>query len=99
MYVKDIAEVKGHLELLKNNSLIIDWELPYEKVLTRLTAAIFFVSLTENNEAQVWNEFLKYENFSFRENTEKQISDLKYRVTFNGAEKEKNQLEVSEITN
>jgi hypothetical protein len=97
MYVKQIAEVKEQMDQLKNNGLIEKWELPYENLLTRLNAAIFFVTPVGEAEAsRVWKELEKFDQFSFRINREKKLSSLKYRITFNEEEKEKNLAETNE---
>jgi len=91
MYVKEINEVKKQLEQLRTNGLIENWELPYENLLTRLSAAIFFITpVAEDAEFKIWQELDKYEDFSFRLNQEKKLSDLMYRITFSKEEKEKN---------
>jgi hypothetical protein len=92
MNVPEITEVKNHLDELKNRGLLGSWELPYENILTRRSAAIFF--LTPASEAAVetlWRELEKYDNFSHRRNEEKRLSRLEYRITFSKEEKEKNQ--------
>jgi len=93
MYVKKIHEVKEHLEQLKASGLIEQWELPYENLLTRLTAAIFFLTPSKDHledHSAMWRELEKYEDFSYRPNREKKLSSLVYRVTFSKEEKEKN---------
>jgi hypothetical protein len=98
MFVKQIAEVKGHLDQLKDNGSIERWELPYENLLTRLNAAILFLTPAGQYEADpsaIWNELEKYEHFSFRLNREKKLSSLAYRVTFSEEEKAKNLIVVS----
>ena len=93
MYVKQIAEVKEHLDQMRANGLIEKWELPYENLLTRLNAAIFFLTPTgqyQNDPSGIWSELEKYENFSFRLNKEMKLSQLVYRITFNEEEKAKN---------
>ncbi len=93
MYVPEIIEVKESLEKMKDKGDIANWELPYENLLTRRSAAIFFVDLpkgvdeTDNN---VWKGLSKYDDFSFRSNTEKTLSELKFRITFSKEEYEKN---------
>jgi hypothetical protein len=90
MKVKDIIEVKDHLQDLKERGLINSWELPYENILTRRSAAIFFFTPTsEGHVAAISLELEKYENFAFRINEEKKLSQLQYRVTFSAEEKEK----------
>ena len=93
MNVPDITEIKEHLESLKNSGLIEQWELPYENLLTRRSAAIFFVkpSSTEVSK-KIWSELAKYDDFFFRENTEKTLSQLDYRITFNPEEKIQEQI-------
>ena len=91
MYVPEIIEVKEHLAALQAKGLIQEWELPYENILTRRSAAIFFV--TPSADAlltTVWQELDKYDHFSYRANTEKKLSQLAFRVTFSKEELEKN---------
>lgn len=91
MYVKEINEIKKQLEQLRANGLIENWELPYENLLTRLSAAIFFLTpIAEDIEGKIWQELAKHEDFSFRLNQDKKLSGLMYRVTFSKEEKEKN---------
>ncbi|MCG8318433.1 MAG: hypothetical protein MI921_02925 [Cytophagales bacterium] len=92
MHIPEIIEVKEHLEALKKKEIIKDWELPYENLLTRRSAAIFFLTPKDDNEPSlkmIWKELGKYENFSSRLNVEKKLSDLMFRVTFSKEEKEK----------
>ncbi len=93
MQVKPIIEMKEHLDQLKGKGLIEEWELPYENLLTRLTAAIFFLSpgaQHKEDPSAIWSELEKYDHFSYRANREKKLSALPYRITFNEEEKEKN---------
>ena len=92
MYVPEIIEVKDHLEKLKTSDVIKAWELPYENILTRRSAAIFFVSLHDTSSMPtVAKELGSYDNFSYRKNEEKKLSQLDYRITFSKEEKEKNE--------
>ena len=92
MNVPQIAEVKVKLDGLKSQKLIKDYELPYEDILTRLSAAIFFVDLDDTGQVEeVWRELGGFEHFSVRQNVEKKLSKLPYRLTFNKEEKEKNE--------
>ena len=84
MFVQDIYDVKLHLDELKDKGLINEWELPYENILTRLTAAIFF--LTPNDESkldEIWKELEKHKMLHYRLNEEKKLSPLEWRVEFN----------------
>lgn len=91
MHVKEIDTIKKQLEQLKTNGLVENWELPYENLLTRLSAAIFFLSpVKEEFEPAIWKELSNHENFSFQLNQDKKLSGLMYIVTFEKEEKEKN---------
>ncbi len=88
MFISEINEVKDHLERLKSLGVIRNWELPYENILTRRSAAIFFLDpRDEASMEQVVSELERYENFRHRINSEKKLSDLEYRITFSGDEK------------
>lgn len=94
MHVPEIIEVKDHLNDLTKKSIVKAWELPYENLLTRRSAAIFFLDPVDNTAAgleRIWNELSKYPNFSQRANEEKKLSQLKYRITFSQEEREKNE--------
>ncbi len=92
MHVPQIIEAKEKFEQLKQQGLIDQWELPYENLLTRRSAAIFFFTPNDERKLSKISEALSaFENFSFRENTELRLSKLKYRVTFSKEEKEKNE--------
>ncbi|NLR57693.1 hypothetical protein HGH93_06260 [Chitinophaga polysaccharea] len=81
--VREINEIKQHLDHLKSEGLITQWELPYEQILTRLTAAVFFVSLPGKEDETVWKEMEKYPMFTYGRNEEKQLSALDWCMTFN----------------
>lgn len=91
MHVPEIIEVKNHLDALKAAGLVAAWELPYENILTRRSAALFFVTPAGTAAEGIWQELTKYSNFSYRPNSEKSLSQLEYRVTFSAEEKEKNE--------
>ena len=91
MHVPEIIQVKEHFEEMKSKGLIKSWELPYENLLTRRSAAIFFFTPNDNSNLETINqELMQYEHFTYRDNTEKKLSVLAFRVTFNEEEKEKN---------
>jgi hypothetical protein len=94
MNVPEIDSVKETLSSLKKEGVINQWELPYENVLTRLSAAIFFVSIssdTESNLEKLTGRMGQYINFNYRINSEKKLSALQFRITFSKEEMEKNQ--------
>jgi hypothetical protein len=83
-FVPEIIAVKHDLQQLKVNDLIKEWELPYEEILTRLSAAIFFLTPADGTKLEaIWTELGKHERLRFRENTEKKLSGLQWRVEFN----------------
>jgi hypothetical protein len=82
--VPEITEVKNHLDDLKKNSLIKEWELPYENLLTRLTAAVFFLeAVDESKLEEIWKELDKHPRLTYRKNEEKKLSQMEWRVEFN----------------
>ena len=82
--VPEIKEVKKHLNDLQNRGLVEKWELPYENILTRLTAAIFFLTPKDKTKLdEIWSQLNKYPMFIYRENVEKKLSQLDWRVEFN----------------
>ncbi|PCH94228.1 MAG: hypothetical protein COB85_05875 [Bacteroidetes bacterium] len=84
MNVPEIDEVKVTLDKLGKSKLIKEWELPYENLLTRLSAAIFFIEpLDENKMKKAWIQLKRYPKFRKMINEEKNLSDLKYRIEFN----------------
>jgi hypothetical protein len=84
MHVPEIIEVKKHLDELKDKGLLTEWELPYENILTRLTAAIFFLTPTDDSKLdEIWKELDKHPRLTYRLNEEKKLSQLVWRVEFN----------------
>lgn len=84
--VPEITAVKKHLEELTAKNLIKEWEIPYENILTRLTAAIFFLTPTEESKLEeIWKELEIHKMLQYRPNDEKKLSQLSWRVEFNKA--------------
>lgn len=82
--VHEIILVKKQLDLLKQEGLLASWELPYENILTRLSAAIFFLTpVNEAAEEKVWNKLSQIDGFKVSQNTERTLSQLKWRIEFN----------------
>ncbi|HVU95547.1 MAG TPA: hypothetical protein VHE34_09995 [Puia sp.] len=100
MYVKEINDVKEVLSRLKDGGIVSEWALPYENLLTRLTAAIFFVTPAGKEDAMehIVADLESFDNFSYRVNHERKLSDLRFRVTFSAEEKEKNDKASMETT-
>jgi hypothetical protein len=83
MFVPEITTVKEALDSLKEKGLLLNWELPYENLLTRLSAAIFFVTPSDEKAApQIWKKLSSFEGFAFQPNEEKKLSALGYKITF-----------------
>jgi len=84
MHVPEIIDVKLHLDDLKDQGLITEWELPYENILTRLTAAIYFLDpADESKMPAIWKELEKHKMLQYRLNEEKKLSPLEWRIEFN----------------
>jgi hypothetical protein len=82
--VPEIKSVKEHLGLLKEKGLIKEWELPYENLLTRLTAAIFFITPANEKDLEViWQELEVHKMLQYKLNEEKKLSNLQWQVEFN----------------
>jgi hypothetical protein len=82
--VPEIKAVKKHLDELKEKGLVSAWELPYENILTRLTAAIFFLTPTDDSKLdEIWKELEVHKMLTYRLNEEKKLSQLVWRVEFN----------------
>ena len=81
--VPEILEVKHTLKTMKEEGLIADWELPYENLLTRLSAAIFFITPAKQEDMQkIHDQLNRYQGFECKENTKKSLSQLEYQVEF-----------------
>lgn len=82
--VPEIKAVKKQLEELKEKGLVKEWELPYENLLTRLSAAIFFITpVNDDVLTTIWKELGANEALQYRSNDEKKLSQLSWRVEFN----------------
>lgn len=81
--IPEIIEIKEKLECMKQDHLIEEWELPYESLLTRRSAAIFFLTPCEEERLpEIWGQLNQYDSFKQRKNTEKFLSKMDYRVEF-----------------
>ena len=80
--IPDIQNFKLLLNTCKEKGLIERWELPYEQLLTRLQAAIFFFEI---NQEVVPDELYlllsDYPNLVIRRN-EGTMSSMGYRLSF-----------------
>lgn len=75
--VPEINEVKKHLDQLRKKGLVKEWELPYENILTRLTAAIFFLTpADESKSEEIWKELEIHKMLQYRLNEEKNYLNL-----------------------
>jgi hypothetical protein len=82
--VPEIKAVKKHLDELKERGFVSAWELPYENILTRLTAAIFFLTPANDSKLEaIWKELEVHKMLAYRLNEDKKLSKLVWRVEFN----------------
>ena len=84
-YVPEIQQVKQQLETLEKKGIIQSWELPYENLLTRLSAALFFV--TPTGDMQHVLEAIKTQpTVCCEKNDKRSLSDLEYCLFFQQVE-------------
>lgn len=82
--VPEIKAVKNHLEEMKKAGLIEEWEIPYEDVLTRLTAAIFFLTPKDDSKLEeIWRALEVHKMLQYKVNETRMLSQLAWRVEFN----------------
>lgn len=82
--VPEINLVKEHLDKLKSAGLINEWELPYENLLTRLTAAIFFLTPADEKKLdEIWRELDINKMLQYKLNEDKKLSGLQWQIEFN----------------
>jgi len=83
--VPEINEVKAHLNDLKKRGLIDTWELPYENLLTRRDAAIFFLSPAAGADLEeIRQEVNRIAGARYAPNPDVQLSRLGWRLEFDG---------------
>ena len=81
--VKEIHEVKNVLMEMTEEGLLQCWELPYENILTRREAAIFFLTPQTDYALRALSDRLKcYEYSHIEENTSKAMSNMSHRLIF-----------------
>lgn len=80
----EIFDVKQCLEQMKQDGLVKEWEIPYENLLTRCSSAIFFLTPSKVEDlTEICSKLSKFENFRYRGNKEKELSQLEFRIEFN----------------
>lgn len=80
--IPDIQNFKQLLEHCKEEGLITGWELPYEQLLTRLEAAIFFFEAgSDELPDELYTRFAAYPDLVIRRN-EGTLSLMGYQLTF-----------------
>lgn len=81
--VPEINDVKRCLAELQERGFVREWELPYEELLTRLSAALFFLSPSANSSLEpIWTALQRYPGFTRRKNVERTMSGLEWRIEF-----------------
>lgn len=84
-YAKDVMGLKDHLEQLKNRMILTGWEMPHENIISRLTAAVVFISADKSKIKEVIEELTsKFFNYKihYRPNDEKKMSRLGWTIEF-----------------
>lgn len=81
--VPEIIEVKNKLEDLKQSNLIDEWELPYENLLTRLDAAMFYLKPSDSQRLEdVWDALSEFPGLKYEKNDDELLSKLEWLVQF-----------------
>ncbi|MFB7304411.1 hypothetical protein [Heyndrickxia sporothermodurans] len=82
--VEEIKKLKLSMETLRHNGLIIKWELPYENLLTRLSASIFFFTPAEDaNLNELQKHILKeFPNATIIPHQPANISQMPFKIVF-----------------
>ncbi|HEV9035432.1 MAG TPA: hypothetical protein VGQ51_02380 [Puia sp.] len=81
--VEEIQVVKERLETLKGQGLIKEWEVPYEHLLTRLSAAVFFLTPSEPSRTEDIRTALScYPNLHYGVNENKQLSRMDWKFEY-----------------
>jgi hypothetical protein len=82
--VPEIVAVENRLEEMKREKLIETWELPYRNLLTRLDAAIFFLTpVSAETFSEVSERLAAVAGFSFESNVDMKLSRMQYKIRFN----------------
>jgi hypothetical protein len=81
--VPEILAIKQKLEHLQSAGLVREWAVPYENLLTRLDAAIFFLSARDNTSLEsIWGAFRETPRFRFEQNSKRTLSGLDWQIQF-----------------
>jgi hypothetical protein len=81
--VHEIQVVKKQLDYLKAQGLVKEWEVPYENLLTRLSAAVFFLTPSEPSRTDaIWAALGRFENLQYRQNEDKKLSRMEWRLEY-----------------
>lgn len=81
--IPEVNEVKDIFEKMVLKGIILQWELPYENILTRRSAAIFFFTpAKDENLSLIYHELKQFDFFTCQINSEKSLSSLEYRVEY-----------------
>ena len=81
--VPEINEVKDLFYNLVSKGMVLQWELPYENILTTRSAEVFFFTpVKDENLSDIHNELKQFDISKCERNLEKSLSSLEYRVEF-----------------
>lgn len=81
--VPEIVEVKSLLTKLAQEGLVEEWELAYENLLTRLDAAVFFMTpVNESKIDSIWKRLETIPFLNYSTNVDKTLSLLQWRIQY-----------------
>lgn len=82
--VPEIHKINSQLDELRQKGIVLDWEIPCMEMLTRKSAALYFITaVSEEAEPLIWETLKIHDGFGYRMNDLTDISHLKWCVTFN----------------
>ncbi|HWV68409.1 hypothetical protein [Chitinophaga sp.] len=82
--VPEIQLISSQLRELQKTGAIQAWEAPCTRILTRRSAALYFITaMSEEMEALIWDTLKVHEGFGYQLNQYPDISSLKWCITFN----------------
>ncbi|WP_025688035.1 hypothetical protein [Paenibacillus zanthoxyli] len=80
--IPSIQEFKQQLIQCEERGLITEWELPYEQLLTRLQAAIFFFNMDSDHAPdELYSVFADYPDLVIQPN-QGSLSQMGYQISF-----------------
>lgn len=79
--VDELICIKKRLAKLQEQGVVLEWELPYENLLTRKNAAIIYLNTEcEENLERIILQIRDFGNWRFELNQNETMSSMKYKI-------------------